>query len=306
MSKLTIGLSLAVLASLALNGSYLFQHRGVADTVAVDIRRPFATARGLLSSRMWVIGGAIGVLGVVLHLVALALAPLAYVQAFLAGGLALLAPVSAIALRHRLTTGEIAGATLMAVALVSLAVGLNASSPDARFGGGTLGAYLATAAALAAAVMLLSPDGRRPHAFGLAAGVLYGAGDAAIKALTGILRHQGLGHVVISPWFFATIAIVAVAFFAFQRGLQTGRALPVIALMTAGTNVVSILGGFIVFGDPVGRTAALSVLHVIGFVLVGVAAWLLAPAQAAVAVGEEPPEPPRRERTAEPATISLP
>jgi hypothetical protein len=187
---------------------------------------------------------------------------------------------------------------------VSLAVGLNARSPDARFGGGTLGAYLAIAVAAAAAVMLLAPHARRPHAFGLAAGVLYGAGDAAIKALTGILRHQGLGHVLISPWFFATIAFVAVAFFAFQRGLQTGRALPVIALMTASTNVVSILGGFIVFGDPLGRTPVLAVLHVIGFMLVAVAAWLLAPAQAAVTVGEGPVEPPRRERTAEPATIS--
>jgi hypothetical protein len=296
MNRLEIGLAFAVLASLALNGSYLFQHHGVSDTAAVDIRRPFVTARGLLSSRIWVIGGAIGVVGVVLHLAALTLAPLAYVQAFLAGGLALLAPVTAIVLGHRLTPAEIAGATLMALALVSLAIGLGSVAPDARFGATTLGSYLAIGAGLAAAVILLAPAARRAHAFGLAAGILYGAGDAAIKALTGILRHHGVGHVLISPWLYATLVFVGVAFFAFQRGLQTGRALPVIA----------ILGGFIVFGDPVGRTTVLSALHVTGFVLVALAAWLLAPAQAAVTVGEQPSEPPRRERTAEPATIPTP
>jgi drug/metabolite transporter (DMT)-like permease len=67
------------------------------------------------------------------------------------------------------------------------------------------------------------------------------------------------------------------AFFAFQRGLQTGRAVPVIVLMTAATTAVSILGGIVVFGDPLGPSHAIAALHVAAFLLVTVAAAVLAP-----------------------------
>jgi hypothetical protein len=82
------------------------------------------------------------------------------------------------------------------------------------------------------------------------------------------------------PWIAAAAVATVGAFFAFQRGLQTGRALPVIALMTAATNVGSIAGAFVVLGDPLGRTPQLAALHALAFGLVMVAAWRLAPAQA--------------------------
>jgi hypothetical protein len=160
---------------------------------------------------------------------------------------------------------------------------------------------MGAAVALAAVAAAVAPSARRAHAFGLAAGIMYGAGDCALKGLTGIARRHGIVDAILSPWLLVTIVLVAVAFFAFQRALQTGRALPVIALMSAATNVVSILGGFIVFGDPLGKNAAYATLHVFGFALVAVAAWLLAPAQAALTTtgGAAP-----RERAADPATIS--
>jgi hypothetical protein len=58
--------------------------------------------------------------------------------------------------------------------------------------------------------------------------------------------------------------------------------MPVIALMTAGNNVVSIIGGLAVFGDPLGHRPAMAVMHVAAFALIVFAAWLLAPAQAAL------------------------
>jgi hypothetical protein len=50
--------------------------------------------------------------------------------------------------------------------------------------------------------------------------------------------------------------------------------------MTAATNVSSIAGAFVVFGDPLGSTPLLATTHALAFVLVIVAAWRLAPAQA--------------------------
>ena len=53
--------------------------------------------------------------------------------------------------------------------------------------------------------------------------------------------------------------------------------MPVIALMTAGNNIVSIIGGLVVFGDPLGHSPAMVLAHATAFMLIVVAAWLLAP-----------------------------
>ena len=86
MSSLVAGLVLAVVASTALNSGYVLQHVGSADAPAVTPRRPIVTLRGLLSSRVWLLGGAIGMTGWGLHVIALSHAPLSLVQAFVAGG----------------------------------------------------------------------------------------------------------------------------------------------------------------------------------------------------------------------------
>jgi drug/metabolite transporter (DMT)-like permease len=293
MSRLTFGLTLAVLASVALNVSYLIQHVGSTKVARIDIRRPLAAMQGLLSSRLWLMGGVLGILGWGLHIGALTKAPLSLVQAFLVGGIALVTPLAVRVLRHRLTTGEIVGMTLMAAALLMLTLGRGRVGVHSSFHSWGLAAYLLIACGAGASLLLVHK--RRAQALGLAGGVLYGAGDVAIKALTGIGRTDGAVGVIASPWLYAAIVASVGAFFCFQRGLQSRNALPVIALMTAGTNVVSIVGGLTVFGDPLGHRAWRVALHLTGFALVAVAAWLLAPAQAAVATahGEQTAEEPR-------------
>ena len=51
-----------------------------------------------------------------------------------------------------------------------------------------------------------------------------------------------------SAWSWVPVVAMASAgaFFCFQRGLQIGPALPVIALMTAATHRVAIAGGLVV------------------------------------------------------------
>jgi hypothetical protein len=139
-------------------------------------------------------------------------------------------------------------------------------------------------AALAAIALPLIGLGVSDHArtLGAAAGLLYGASDVATKAVTGVADH-GLDRVVGSVEGLILVAVVLgttlVGFLVFQRGLQGDRPVPVIALMAAGTNVVTIFGGVILFGDPLGGSPAVVALHVIAFVLVGLAGWLLAPLQ---------------------------
>jgi hypothetical protein len=282
MSGIVLGLGLALVASLALNGSYVIQHVGSASVPPVDVRRPLATLWSLLRSPWWALGAALGMAGWGVHVAALSKAPLSLVQAFVAGGLALMAPIAARALRTPLTRGERAGVAIVVVSLVLLCVGLGNPGVHESVDGAAMVAFLA-ACGLAASVLARTSAAWRPHALGLAGGVLYGAADVAIKALTGAAHSDGLGGVVTSPWLPAAAVATAGAFFAFQRGLQSGRAVPVISLMTAATTAVSVLGGFVVFGDPLGHSPALVVLHVIAFGLVAVAAATLAPVASAAA-----------------------
>ncbi len=276
MSSLAIGLGLAVLASVALNSAYVIQHVGVADAPAVDVRRPLATLRGLFRSRLWLIGGAIGVTGWALHVVALAHAPLSLVQAFVAGGLGLMAPVASRVLGEPLAPRERLAVGVAVAGLLLLCIGLGNPGVHGHVRPVRLSIFLAASGAIAVALACVRGDGRA-RALGLAGGVLYGSADVAIKAITGVAHSHGLGSALLSPWLLLAALATGGAFFSFQRALQTGDAVPVIVLMTAATTVDAVLGGFIVFRDPLGSTPGLAALHVFAFALVALGSAALAP-----------------------------
>lgn len=287
MSHLWLGLTLALAGSVALNVSYLVQHAGSAQTPTIAVRHPLRTFGSLLSSRLWLGGGVLGVAGWAISIAALTQAPLSFVQAFLIGGIALLAPIAVRVLGHRLSAREIAGVTLVLVALVLLLVGRGGVGVHSRFHNGALGIYLI--ASVAAGAVLLVFKRRRTQMLAALGGILYGAADVSIKALTGLAAHHGITAALTSPWLIATAGATIGAFFCFQKALQRGRPMSVIALMTAGNNVVSIIGGLVVFGDPLGHRPVMAILHVGAFAMIVFAAWLLAPAQAAVAADPKPP-----------------
>ena len=75
-----------------------------------------------------------------------------------------------------------------------------------------------------------------------------------------------------------------VAFYASAKGLQDGDAVPVIAVTGTAANVAGIVGGIIVFGDPLAGNPLLLGAQCLAFVLVIAAAWLMpAPVRAASA-----------------------
>jgi hypothetical protein len=98
----------------------------------------------------------------------------------------------------------------------------------------------------------------------------------AIKALTGV-GSGGLAGVLLSPWLGVTLLVSVVAFYASARGLQDGEAVPVIASTSTAANVSCILGGIIVFGDPMPSDALGIVVQMLAFALVVVAALVTPP-----------------------------
>jgi hypothetical protein len=79
-----------------------------------------------------------------------------------------------------------------------------------------------------------------------------------------------------------TIVASVVAFYASAKGLQDGEAVPVIAVTGTAANLSGIVGGIIVFGDPLSGNPLSLVVQVVAFLLVLLAAWLMpAPVRAA-------------------------
>jgi hypothetical protein len=276
---LLLGFILAIASSLALNAGYLMWHVGGGSAPAVDARRPVASVRELLRSRVWVVGTGPEVFGSLLHIGALAVAPVTLVQAFSAAGLALVVPASARVARSPLHRAEYVAVSVIVVALGVLAISPVATSVAPVSAGLPLlflGAVLVAAAALAA---IRGP--RRAVALALIAGLLYGLSDAATKGFTDAAGH-GLLHAVLTPWPPVIVTLCAVAFFALQRGLQLGAAATVIVLMTAATNVIAVAAGVAVFAESFGAQAGLAWLHLLAMVAIAAASWRLAAVQARI------------------------
>ena len=276
MPVLLVGLALALAASVAQGAGYLCQHITAVERPPVSIRRPLRTLGSMLGSGWWRVGLLLAATGFLLHLGALALAPISLVQAFVAGGLALVAPLAARAFHHRLTSAERRAVPLMAVSLAVLALGINAPQ-HLQFDPASLGLYLAF---LLVAATLLSGAVRGPlRQPALAAGLFYAALDSSTKGLADRAREAGAGAVLTSPFLLVAIVAAIAAFFCFPRALQLNRPLTAIAVMEAGATGGGVLAGFIAFGDPLGATPATDVLHLAAFIGVGAATWILAPAQ---------------------------
>jgi hypothetical protein len=109
---------------------------------------------------------------------------------------------------------------------------------------------------------------------GAAAGTLFGVSDVGIKALTGL---GGVGDVLLSPWLAVALIASVVAFYASARGMQDGEAVPVIAATSTAANVSCILGGIVVFGDPMPADTLGIVLQGLAFAMVIVAALVTPP-----------------------------
>jgi drug/metabolite transporter (DMT)-like permease len=94
----------------------------------------------------------------------------------------------------------------------------------------------------------------RPRAEGLllgaAAGALWGVSDVAIKWLTQAAPGPLLG--LLSPWTLTALIAGVIAFYASARSLQIGDGVEVITITSVAANLAAIIGGILVFHEPIG------------------------------------------------------
>ena len=280
-----LGIILSLLCALATNVGFLLKHRGACAAPDVSLRHPLTSAIGLFRSKWFTLGMLVALIAWSFHVAALALAPLSLVQAVISGGLVFLTVLAERFFGFTVGTRQWAGVGLTALGLVLLAATLpHSGGAHSNY---SLAAMIAFESALLVigTLLVLSPKlGSHEHhgvMLGMAAGILFGVSDVAIKALTGPVGDVGVAGLV-SPWLVTCVLASVIAFFACARGLQKGEAVPVITLTSAAANVTAISGGILVFGDPMASDPVGIVLQSFAFVLVVVAAALTpAPLRAA-------------------------
>jgi len=276
-----IGLLLALGCALATNLAFLWKHKGAIAAPDVTIRRPLASARGLFESKWWTIGFGVALVAWILHVVALALAPISLVQAVISGGLVFLAVLADRWFGFELGRREWMGVALTAVGLAFLGLTVQTGSGGAHSSYSISGMIAFEGAMIfLGAILLISHrvEGlrhRRGLLLGAAAGILFGVSDISIKALTGTVPGDLLS--IISPWTMVAIVASVAAFYASARGLQVGEGVSVIAFTSVSANLSAILGGILVFGDPMGGDAFEVVARGMAFAMV-LAATALMPA----------------------------
>jgi drug/metabolite transporter (DMT)-like permease len=278
---MNLGILLALLCAVVTQLGFLYKHRGANEAPKVDVRHPLRTVKSLFSSKWFAIGMAVATGAWIFHVAALAFAPLSVVQAVLSTGVVILAVMAERLFGFEVGVRQWVGVGMTALGLLLLVITLPASS-GAHSSYSLAGMIAFESAMLAIGALLISgprfgaPDHHHGVMLGGAAGVLFGVSDVAIKALTGLTGDGVLG-IILSPWLFVAILGSIIAFYASARGLQDGEAVPVIASTSTAANVSCILGGIIVFGDPMPADLLGIVVQIFAFTMVVVAALVTPP-----------------------------
>ena len=272
-----LGLSFALVCALGTNLSSLLKARGAVLARPIQVRHPLRSATDLFHQRWFTAGWILALFAWGLHIEAIALAPLSSVQAVLSGGLVFLAVLAErffgihLGRRHgpchahrRRTGGDrpdrdlrgpatLLAAWLIAVETAILAIGVGLVRISTRRDVSHRGEALLLATA---------------------AGVLFGVSDVAIKYLT---HAHGPVLGLLSPWTLTALISFVVSFYASARSLQIGLAIEVIAITSVAANLSAILGGILVFGEPIGSGPVRIIGRLLAFGLV-IAGAALVPA----------------------------
>jgi drug/metabolite transporter (DMT)-like permease len=246
-----IGIGLAAAVALMTNLASLLKHRGCQHAQPIRIGRPLTSLRSLAASPWFAAGWGLAALAWLAHVAALSLAPISLVQGVLAGGAVTLAVLS-----QRLFGDPVARRQWLALVIGGAGLALLAATLP-HFHGAHSGFSLTAIVSFEGGLVLLAAGvalghraerlaARRGVLLAVLAGLLFALAGVAIKALT-----AGAGDwALVSSLVVLTIACGAFAQYTAVAALQSGGAVETIGLMGIVANATQIVGGILVFGDP--------------------------------------------------------
>jgi drug/metabolite transporter (DMT)-like permease len=269
---MTLAILLTLVSAVAINWAWIREHDAASALPSLSVRRPRQSLTMLLRSRGWITGFAAESGGFLCFVGALTLAPLALVQSLAAGGIGILAFLSSRLAGVKLTRREIIGVAVAVVGLAFLGISLAGATGQGDEGvwAGILG-WLAASAGLAAVAVRYGPRLLgSAAAHGLAAGILFAAGDVVTKAVV-----TGGGRLLFIP---AMILAYSFGTIVLQLGFQKGGALTTAGMTTLFTNALPIIAGTTLYDEPF-PNGELGVLRGIAFAMLIAGAALLSRAR---------------------------
>jgi drug/metabolite transporter (DMT)-like permease len=271
-----IGIGLAVAVALMSNLASLLKHRGCQGARSVSAGRPMAGLRDLAGSRWFVAGWLLAALAWLAHVAALSMAPISLVQAVLAGGAVALAVLSQRFFGDTVGRRQWLALALGSAGLVLLVLTLpRFHGSDSNFTTAGIVSFEGGLVLLAAGIALghrsVRFAARRGVLRAVLAGLLFALAGIAIKALLG---GDG-GPLMIVPLALTTLICGGLAQYAAVAALQGGGAVETIGLMGLVANAFQIVGGILVFGDPLAPSPLGLVLQGTAFAMVCLSALLL-------------------------------
>lgn len=274
--SVAVGLVLALLTAVGSVAGFLYKFRGARTVPEVELRRPVHSTVVLFRSPVYVLGIVIGLSSWLVHVGALALAPISLAQATVAGGLVLLTVVADRLFGIEVRRREWIGVTLTAAGLAALAatLGGDARTAHSHYLAGTLTVFLVAVAGGGLLLTALLP--RRAGVLAVAAGLAWATSDTAIKALSSHLGALGAG-VLVQPLALVIFLASMVGLLISARSLQLGDAVPMIALTSAAANLTTIAAGPVVFGEPLPSGQVALGIRLVAFAVVVIAAALTPP-----------------------------
>src|SRR5438067_662949 len=255
-------------SALAINWAWIREHHAASALPPLSVRRPRESLAMLLRSRGWITGFAAESGGFLCFVGALTLAPLALVQSLAAGGIGILAFLSSRIAGVRLTRRELVGVGVAVVGLAFLGISLAGATGQGDEGvwEGIIG-WIAASAGLAALAIRYAPRLLgSAAAHGLAAGILFAAGDVVTKAVVTGGARMLLIPAMILAYSFGTIVL--------QLGFQKGAALTTAGITTLFTNALPIIAGTTLYDEPF-PSGELGFLRGIAFAMLIAGAGLL-------------------------------
>ncbi len=251
---LPLALALAVVAAICFGSATHFQHQGVRARREEE-KFGLVSLPALIRSRTWLLGGALQMAGIALHLTALALAPISIVQPI--GALSLVVVVlwdhERTAEAPRRTWGAVAltcAGVAGLVTVVSMAMREHASGvQDLR-----ALHVLVVVACIVGSVGIRLKSPWRFLLLATDAAVLFGLGSSLARALTQVLLHGAVSWTI-----FALAAEVAAAAafggWLVQHAYAAGPASTVQATTTIVDPLVAVAVGVLSFGEAPNLTA---------------------------------------------------
>ena len=283
-AKLIAGTAVAVLAAALYNAGYILEKRALTDLPPLGVN-PVGLVKIVTRSRQWLGGFAAMVAGLMLQVAALTMAPVSVVQPVLAGGLVVLVVAGGPLLGEELGRRQRSALVLVLAAVVAIAVSsrpgahLASSVPSRSFAALVLPVVIAAGVAGSWGARSRSAPIFASAALAGAAGLLYGLGAIAEKAVAAKVVGQGVVAGARSalaspyPWLFLVVTFTGMV--VFQLALQRHPASVVAIFSNVVSSICALAGASVVFGEMLLPSGWWSLARIAGFAGVGAALLLL-------------------------------